>query len=296
VSRSPGFLSADTPKPKRVAMSVLGQDAISPKTSKPKRIPRAELARGAELARHATCVDHVPLAGGVSENRSAFARATIARRCWRRRASWREAEVIDPILEAYEEYERNVAPAYEVIRRARARLAERTAAAADDTIPAYGAWLRRAVPDEPNGAEFAVEASIDSADQDVRSGASTAEPEPGDSPPVASAPAIQQPGQGARTTGPVVRVGTPAPASRSTAGRAVDPAKGWVRCPECGERVRAQGLGAHRGRSKAHAAVVDSAAGAAIATVIRPLAVGERNPRTTPPLELPPRLDRVSGE
>jgi hypothetical protein len=203
--------------------------------------------------------------------------------------------VIDPILEAYEEYERTVAPAYEVIRRARARLAERTAAAADDKIPAAGAWLRRAVPDEPNGAEFAVEASIDSADQDVRSGASTAEPEPGDSPPVASAPATEQPAQGSRRATPV-RVGSPAPASRSTAGRAVDPTKGWVKCPECGERVRAQGLGAHRSRSKAHAAAVNGAPAAPAVTVVRPPAAVERNPRSTPPLELPARLDRASGE
>lgn len=62
--RHPGWLSAGTPKPRRLAMSVLGQDAISPKTQKPKRIPRAELARGAELARHATCIEHVTIAGG----------------------------------------------------------------------------------------------------------------------------------------------------------------------------------------------------------------------------------------
>jgi hypothetical protein len=104
-------------------------------------------------------------------------------------------------------------------------------------------------------------APIDSADHGVRSGASPAEPEPGDVPPVASAPANQQPGSArggqrerrergrrapATMAAPIattsVPVGTPTPASRSSAGRAVDPAKGWVRCPECGERVRAQGL------------------------------------------------------
>lgn len=64
MTRDHGFLTAATPKPKRAAMSVLGQDAISVKTGKPKRIPRADLQRGAELSRHATCVEHVTLAGG----------------------------------------------------------------------------------------------------------------------------------------------------------------------------------------------------------------------------------------
>ena len=139
---------------------------------------------------------------------------------------------------------------------------------------------------------------------------------------------IDQPEQESLPAGPARGVGSPAPASseagrsgaasapapaavpsppgggspaipqpkRSTAGRAVDATKGWVRCPECGERVRAQGLGAHRSRSKAHAAAVNS-----LTVLVRPPAAQkrpatERNPRTTPPLDLPPRLDTAVGE
>ena len=61
--RSPGFLTADTPKPKRVAMSVLGQDSLSAKTGRSKPLPAAEVRRGAELSRHARCVEHVDVEG-----------------------------------------------------------------------------------------------------------------------------------------------------------------------------------------------------------------------------------------
>ena len=55
------------PKPRASHLPTLGQDAISAKTGKPKRIPRAELARGAEASRHATCIVHVVIGGGLSE-------------------------------------------------------------------------------------------------------------------------------------------------------------------------------------------------------------------------------------
>lgn len=41
----------------------LGQDAISKRTGKEKRIPRAVIEQGARLAQHARCVDHVEVAG-----------------------------------------------------------------------------------------------------------------------------------------------------------------------------------------------------------------------------------------
>ena len=257
-------------------------------------------------------------------------------------------------------------------------------------------------------------APIDSADQDVRSGASSAEPEPGDLPPVASAPANQQPAQGARRVGPV-RVGSPAPASRprpvrsgaaaadrgsSPAGEGTSagtrrparkPAKQRpaaslphgnpprVTCPDCEAEVRPGGLGTHRRIKHGHRAepkpsihqcpecseALPTSRGLAIhrrfkhgvlgksateaAKAVQPIVVdealrpdptvfpdaprtayvedgvlvigeqawtpeqwngrdgrqyraqrapkrAERNPRTTPPLELPPRLDRASGE
>jgi hypothetical protein len=140
---------------------------------------------------------------------------------------------------------------------------------------------------------------------------------------------IDQPDQDSLAAGPAVSVGSPAPVAagavrsgaasathapaalslppgerspatqqpkRSTAGRSVDATKGWVECPECRERVRAQGLGVHRSRSKAHAAAVNGPT-----VLVRPAASQqrpaiERNPRTTPPLDLPRRLDTAVGE
>lgn len=113
-------------------------------------------------------------------------------------------------------------------------------------------------------------------------------------PPGDDSPAIDAPEQGARRPTPV-RVGSPAPVSRSTTGRAVHPTEGWVECPECGERVRAQGLGAHRSRSKRHAAVIAGEPRTPI-TVVRQTTPAARNPRSTPPLDLPARLDRAVGE
>ncbi len=64
MKRHHGWLDEETPKPRAVHMSTLGQDALSPKTGRPKRIPRAELAKGADAARHAGCVEHVEIRGG----------------------------------------------------------------------------------------------------------------------------------------------------------------------------------------------------------------------------------------
>lgn len=160
--------------------------------------------------------------------------------------------------------------------------------ALDNVIAAIEAYL--AVRDDSgeavrSGAVSPIESAVEDA----------AEPEPGDLPPVASAPATEQPERGSRRPTPV-RVGSPAPVSRSTTGRVVDSTEGWTRCPECGERVRAQGLGAHRTRSKRHAAAVNGPT-----VPVRPPApqerpATERNPRSTPPLDLPRRLDQAVGE
>lgn len=140
---------------------------------------------------------------------------------------------------------------------------------------------------------------------------------------------IDQPDQVSLAAGPAASVGSPAPVAagavrsgaasathapaavplppgdgspatrqrrRSTAGRSVDPTTGWVRCPECGERVRAQGLGVHRSRSKAHAAAVNGPTALMRQPVAQPRPATERNPRSTPPLDLPRRLDTAVGE
>ena len=64
--RHPGFLSAETPKPKRLAMSALGQDAISHRTGRSKPLPRAVVEQGSRLAQHGACAEHVEVTGGGS--------------------------------------------------------------------------------------------------------------------------------------------------------------------------------------------------------------------------------------
>jgi hypothetical protein len=62
-----------------------------------------------------------------------------------------------------------------------------------------------------------------------------------------------------------------------------------VECPQCGEKVKRQGLGPHSRKHKPRPA-----------TDRKPSLLEaprtERNPRTTPPLDLPPRLDQAVGE
>ena len=130
---------------------------------------------------------------------------------------------------------------------------------------------------------------------------------------------IDQPEQGSRRADPV-RVGSPAPASTPTSPRSgaapadrgsdpageETPAAGGlgdgpaspaaasskrrparpmrVSCPDCDAEVRPGGLGPHRRFKHSHAATPKP----------RPVAV--KNPRSSPPLDLPPRLDRVVGE
>lgn len=176
--------------------------------------------------------------------------------------------MIDPILEATAEYERTVAPAYELIRRARARLVERIVEASTEALPAAAAWVRMADPTEPDQAQLVIEgieqpahpgaagdgtvppvavpggeaearaaSPIQSADSGAHGRAPAAEPEAGDSPPVASPPANQQPGSAEPPSVP-----RPARVKRA--------ADSLVECPTCGKELRAIGLGTHR--RKAH--------------------------------------------
>lgn len=119
-------------------------------------------------------------------------------------------------------------------------------------------------------------APIDSADQGVRSGTPAAEPEPGDDPPVASAPATQPPGRGRdgseaqQRGGRQVRRAAPSTSAPSAAASPLTCSH-----PGCGRTFDSvQRLGSHR--FQAHERV--------------------RNPRSAPPLELPPRADQVVGE
>ena len=96
----------------------------------------------------------------------------------------------DVYLEALREYEREVAPAYEVIRRARARLRDRVVDPLVDSIDTIEDpfWAGIADPTEPNGAEFAVEGAVDQPPADPgQSGVSSEAPVSGpDDPPAVS--------------------------------------------------------------------------------------------------------------
>jgi len=78
--------------------------------------------------------------------------------------------VIDPILEALAEYERTVAPAYELIRMARARLVERVAAASTEALPGAAVSVRMADPiDQPAEAgERAPSVALGTGEADAR--------------------------------------------------------------------------------------------------------------------------------
>ena len=180
--------------------------------------------------------------------------------------------MIDPVLEAYAEYERTVAPAYELIRRARSRLLARVAELHDDPVPAAAAFVRHAVPDEPNGADYAVEAALERNDtsQEGEAVARTASPT---TTPEAPDKAVPTATDRASVASPPGDTPDPAP-TEATAGLSdakpdttaserssvrVEPAPDasapeLVACPDCGDRVKARGLGVHRRHRHGHRA------------------------------------------
>lgn len=168
----------------------------------------------------------------------------------------------DPILDAYGEYERTVAPAYELIRRARHRFLATLAGVADDPIPGGAAFTRWATPDEPNGAEFAVEAAIHSSEQG-HPGAAVLPPAPVDADP-------ETPGVRADRSQPAARRARsavePAPepvASPSTPPKEPDAGGDkpeLATCPTCEKQVSRRGLGVHRAKSHGYRAGDDAKA------------------------------------
>lgn len=142
--------------------------------------------------------------------------------------------MIDPVLVALREYEQEVAPAYEVIRRAQQRVMERLGTSAGAPNPAIVAWARIADPTEPNGADFLLEPAAIESTEPRPAGAREVEPEAAVVPPGGAPPVTDQPEQGQG-----VPDASPAPAP-------------LVACPDCGKEVRSQGLGTHR--RQAHSA------------------------------------------
>lgn len=57
-----GWLTAQTPRPRKAPSPSLGQDAFK-EDGKAKKLPRAEVNRQARLAQHGRCVDHVDVEG-----------------------------------------------------------------------------------------------------------------------------------------------------------------------------------------------------------------------------------------
>lgn len=61
-TRSPGWLTAATPKPRKAPAPSLGQDALKI-DGKARPLPRATVESQARLAQHGSCVDHVEVEG-----------------------------------------------------------------------------------------------------------------------------------------------------------------------------------------------------------------------------------------
>jgi hypothetical protein len=86
----------------------------------------------------------------------------------------------------------------------------------------------------------------------------------------------------------VPSVPAPAPAAAPLPPGGGSPAIILVECPECGEKVKRQGLGPHSRKHKPRPTDRKPSLLEAPRTA--------RNPRTTPPLDLPPRFDQAVGE
>jgi hypothetical protein len=57
-----GWLTAETPKPRKAPAPSLGQDALK-SDGRAKALPRATIEQMARQAQHARCVDHVEVEG-----------------------------------------------------------------------------------------------------------------------------------------------------------------------------------------------------------------------------------------